>query len=414
MKRAAIILLLLTIFAGCSRLAYVDRQLGHDHLKKPLIRVRVYDGNEPIVLGADGSFVLRTWLKNGGKPSYYSISPIKIKVQDGLMSFFDTHGNMLERGMVKAVLVPRENGNPLEINGKRFKGVLEIYPDGSSAFAVVNTLNVEDYLKGVLPPEIGKRAPNEFEALKAQAVAARTYALATKDKYPGKQYDLINDIRDQVYTGISGESKATNRAINQTRGQAIMYRGELIEAYYHSTCAGQTENIEEVWNREPLPYLRSVTDLDYCKWSKFYDWNEVFEPRELLEHIRTYLADNGGDPGKIGNEIRELTIVNHTGAGRVRSVRLTTEKGNVLLRKDQIRWAFGRSSGEGIMRSTNFRLDLEYDERGVVSKVHLTGYGYGHGLGMCQCGAIGMARAGFDYKHIITHYYSNTRIRKLY
>jgi stage II sporulation protein D len=366
------------------------------------------------VLGADGSFVLRTWLKNGGKPSYYSISPIKIKVQDGLMSFFDTHGNMLERGMVKAVLVPRENGNPLEINGKRFKGVLEIYPDGSSAFAVVNTLNVEDYLKGVLPPEIGKRAPNEFEALKAQAVAARTYALATKDKYPGKQYDLINDIRDQVYTGISGESKATNRAINQTRGQAIMYRGELIEAYYHSTCAGQTENIEEVWNREPLPYLRSVTDLDYCKWSKFYDWNEVFEPRELLEHIRTYLADNGGDPGKIGNEIRELTIVNHTGAGRVRSVRLTTEKGNVLLRKDQIRWAFGRSSGEGIMRSTNFRLDLEYDERGVVSKVHLTGYGYGHGLGMCQCGAIGMARAGFDYKHIITHYYSNTRIRKLY
>ncbi|MCK4857724.1 MAG: SpoIID/LytB domain-containing protein, partial [candidate division Zixibacteria bacterium] len=314
----------------------------------------------------------------------------------------------------KVTMIPQKKGEKLWINGKVFRGIFEFWPEKRGGFCVVNVLNVEDYLRGVLPPEIGKRNKDEFAALKAQAVAARTYALSTKDKYADKEYDLINDIRDQVYTGIAGETDQTDKAISKTRGEALTYWGELIQAYYHSTCSGQTENIEEVWEREPIPYLRSVKDADFCHWSKFYDWNELFDTAELLQNIRSYLAENNRPTGLVGDTLRDLKITAKTTTGRVRSVTVTTDKGSIILHKDQIRWAFGRAGTQGIMRSTNFTLDLERNGDGSVGKVHVTGYGYGHGVGMCQCGAIGMARAGFDYQAILKNYYTGVKIEKLY
>ncbi len=408
------ILTILILSAGCSRLEYVDRHLGYDDLRKPLIRVCVFVGDGKVVLGSEASYVVRAWPDSGGQEIYYSASPLQIKSEHGLLSLLDTYGNPLERRLRKATLTPKANHSPLLINGKRFRGILELYPEKDGTYYVVNVLNVEDYLRGVLPPEIGKLHKSEFEALKAQAVAARTYALVTNDKYPNKHYDLINDIRDQVYTGISGETNATNRAIDQTRGQAITYHGELIQAYYHSTCAGRTENIEEAWDRDPLPYLRSVTDHDFCQWSKFYDWNELFTVKEFLDHIRTYLSESGSGSERVGSKLIDLQIVDHTLAGRVKSVRLETEKGTVMLHKDQIRWAFGRSDAPGIMKSTNFVVDLDRGPSNEVQKVHVTGYGYGHGVGMCQCGAIGMARVGYSYRDILTRYYTGVKIEKLY
>lgn len=402
------------LFTSCARLAYVDKQNGYNQLERPHIRVRVYEGEGPIKLDADEGYVVRAWLDDGDKPTYYSASAVQVTAKAGKLILNDTRGNLLEHNLLKATLFPNKRGQRMLINDKRFRGNFEIFPETGKTFYVVNVINVEDYLRGVLPPEIGKRSKDEYEALKAQAVAARTYALATRGKYPDKQYDLINDIRDQVYSGIKGETKETDKAIADTRGETIMYGNQIIEAYYHSTCAGRTENIEEVWDRDPVPYLRSVSDLDYCKWSKFYDWNEVFTAKELLDHIRTYLKDNGEDASVVGNQLRELKITSHTTAGRVKAVLLTTEQGSITLHKDQIRWAFGRSRATGILRSTNFLLDLEYDDAGLVTKVHVTGYGYGHGIGMCQCGAIGMARAGFDHEYILTHYYTGTRIEKLY
>jgi stage II sporulation protein D len=408
------ILIILVLATGCNRLEYVDKHLGYDDLRKPLIRVCVFVGDGNIVLGAEASYVVRAWPDSGGQEIYYSASPLKIKSEHGLLSLLDTYGNLLERSIRKATLTPQKSQGPLLINGKRFRGILELYPQMDGTYYVVNVLNIEDYLRGVLPPEIGKLRENEFEAFKAQAVAARTYALATRDKYPDKHYDLINDIRDQVYTGIDGETDATNKAIDQTRGQAITYNGELIQAYYHSTCAGSTDNIEEVWDRDPLPYLRSVTDDDFCKWSKFYDWNELFTVREFLDHIRTYLSERGSGAERVGSKLIDLQIVDHTPAGRVKSVQLETDKGTVMLYKDQIRWAFGRSDSPGIMKSTNFVVDLDRGPDDSVQKVRITGYGYGHGVGMCQCGAIGMARVGYGYRDILTHYYAGVKIEKLY
>jgi stage II sporulation protein D len=188
----------------------------------------------------------------------------------------------------------------------------------------------------------------------------------------------------------------------------------LIDAYYHSTCGGSTDNIEEVWDKGARPYLVGVADSDFCRWSKFFDWNELYPTAEFLDHIRNYLKTANGDAGKIGERLIEATISDRTAGGRVKSIQITTDRGSVVLHKDQIRWAFGRHDKPGIMPSTNFVIKLDRDENGVVQQVHIVGCGYGHGVGMCQCGAIGMARVGYTYQQILTHYYTGVRIRKLY
>jgi stage II sporulation protein D len=242
-------------------------------------------------------------------------------------------------------------------------------------------------------------------------VAARTYAFITTDKYPDREYDLINDINDQVYTGIAGEQEITNRAAKATRGEVLMYDGDMIDAYYHSTC-GATDNMKKSGTKRAL--LVSVTDSDFCRWSKFFDWNEPYPTTEFLDHIRNYVRSTDGDVGKIGKRLIEATISDRTTGGRVKAIQFTTDRGSVVLQKDQIRWALGRHDKPGIMPSTNFEITLDRDENGVVQRIHVVGTGYGHGVGMCQCGAIGMARVGYTYQQILTHYYTGVRIRKLY
>jgi stage II sporulation protein D len=331
----------------------------------------------------------------------------------GELNLLDHDGNVLEQRLLKVTIIANHK-KQLRLNGRVFRGIFEFHPLKSDSFYTVNVLNIEDYLQGVLQPEIGNRTEDEFEAVKAQAVAARTYAFTTKDKYPDREYDLINDIGDQVYTGVAGEQEITNRAAKATRGEILMYENDLIDAYYHSTCGGSTDNIENIWDKGARPYLVGVTDSSYCQWSKFFDWNEQYPTAELLDHVRNYLKTANGDAGKIGDQLLEATTSDRTTGGRVNSIQLTTERGSVVLRKDQIRWAFGRHDKPGIMPSTNFEITLDRDANGVVRQAKAIGRGYGHGIGMCQCGAIGMARVGYDYQQILTHYYTGVRIRKLY
>ena len=130
----------------------------------------------------------------------------------------------------------------------------------------------------------------------------------------------------------------------------------MIDAYYHSTCGGRTDNIEEVWDKGARPYLVGVADSNFCRWSKFFDWNELYPTAEFLDHIRNYIKTTNGDVGKIGERLTEATISDRTTGGRIKTIQLTTDRGSVVLHKDQIRWAFGRHDKPGIMPSTNFEI----------------------------------------------------------
>lgn len=407
------ILCVLLLLLSCSHMEYALRQKGYAGIRRPWIRVRVLQGKEGVTISAKRSFIVRTRDANNEKSAYYSATPVVVRAAGGELTLLDQQGNLLEQRL-SGVTIIADRKELLLLNNRQFRGIFEFHPLKGDSFYTVNVLNVEDYLCGVLQPEIGNRTEEEFEAVKAQAVAARTYAFVTEGKYPDREYDLINDIGDQVYSGVVGEQNITNRAVKDTRGEVLVYGENLIDAYYHSTCSGRTDNIEEVWDKGARPYLVGVTDDDFCRWSKFFDWNEFYPTAEFLDHIRSYLKTTGGDAGKIGERLLDAKLTDRTTGGRVKTIQITTERGSVVFRKDQIRWAFGRHDKPGIMPSTNFEIYLDRNEAGVVQQVHITGYGYGHGIGMCQCGAIGMARYGRTYQQILTHYYTGVRIRKLY
>jgi stage II sporulation protein D len=280
---------------------------------------------------------------------------------------------------------------------------------------VTNRLNLDAYLTGVLAPEMGERAPNEIEAVKAQAVAARTYALAHLGQYEGAPYDLKADVSDQVYVGASQQRPWVGQAVAVTAGEVITYGNHLIDAYYFSTCGGRTDNIEDVWPKAPRPFLVSVDDDTFCRWSKYSTWTESFDKKTLLRNLRAYRQQLNPPPIGDFKTISDIRLEGETPGGRVKAMIVVTPKGEWSIRSDQIRWALGRPSRPGsILPSDRFKLDLERDRHRNVIGATVTGVGYGHGVGMCQCGMIGRARAGQQYRDILTHYYSGVQVVRVY
>lgn len=401
------------LVSSCARMNYALRQEGYDKLKQPIIRVRVLHTKDKVQVGTKGDCVIRTWDVNDEKSAYYSAVNVVVKPDGPLLSLYDLQGNQLE-SKLRRVTVVADKKSWVWLDKRKFRGIFELYPDGHDTMYVVNVLHVEDYLRGVLAPEIGRRKPEELEAVMAQAVAARTYALATRNKYPSKEYDLVNEILDQVYTGVEGEQRLCDVALKQTRGEVMQVDGKLIDAFYHSTCGGHTDNIEEVWEKDPKSYLKSVDDDTFCNWSKYYVWDETFPAATLLSNVRSFLKSTGRTQSHLGNQLKDIKIESRSPGGRIVVLKIVTEAGTTTLGKDIIRWAFARPGLPGILRSTNFEIELTRDAGNAIKTVLLHGRGYGHGVGMCQCGAIGRARAGVKYRDILTHYYSGVQIQKLY
>ncbi|RKX28950.1 MAG: hypothetical protein DRP47_02955, partial [Candidatus Zixiibacteriota bacterium] len=310
-------------------------------------------------------------------------------------------------------IIPRGSDNRIILDGVPYRGITRVLPYGHNA-QLINIVYLEDYLRGVVPPEIGKRTKNEIEAVKAQAVAARTYAMAHLQQYPSEQYDLKASIYDQVYEGAKVENKVANRAIDETAGYVAMYEDKMIEAYYHSTCGGMTDDIAHVWDRKSIPYLKAVSDDGACSWSKYYSWEEHFTEKQLRGRVEQYMASDRGRDMRIG-QIRDIRIVERTPGGRVAKMTIHTDKDIYRFFRDRIRWVIGRTSNpDMILPSDRFDIDISRDRKGNIQHITFKGQGYGHGVGMCQCGAIGMARNGVSFSDILRHYYVGIELRKLY
>ncbi|MBU4310377.1 SpoIID/LytB domain-containing protein, partial [bacterium] len=246
------------------------------------------------------------------------------------------------------------------------------------------------YLYGVMKHEISPAWPRE--AVKAQAVAARSFALNKKLKNIGKPYDLVATILAQVYGGLSGEDPRSNEAIDETRGEVLTYEGELIAAYYHATCGGETEDVENVWGGR-LPYLKSVR-CKYCKDSPHYEWEKELS----LSDISNALSRKGI------SEIESIEVYKRSSTERVVELVVEDEFGKHIISGNQFRMALGPN----VIRSTYFKMK---EKRG---RVEFKGRGWGHGVGMCQWGARGMAEKNFSYKEILKHYYTEVKIQKIY
>ncbi|MCK4453473.1 SpoIID/LytB domain-containing protein [candidate division WOR-3 bacterium] len=297
------------------------------------------------------------------------------------------------------------NKDVVVVNGRKYRGNLEIRKTGERLW-VINILNIEDYLKGVVPCEIGKVSKNLIEVAKAQAVAARTYACAHLNQYQNLGFDLYATIQDQVYKGIGCENEFTNRAIDKTKGLILTYKNRPIEAKYHSTCGGKTADFNDAWSGNPSPYLKSV-NCSYCQNSPHYKWQKVLSKSEFFPRFRSRLKKIGV---KIPDDelIRSLKLIKNKRSKRAIKLIITTEDNKYKISGYNIRTVFGDNKDPGGLLKSNF---ISIKTKG--DKIIIEGKGWGHGVGMCQFGAIEMARKGKNYKRILYHYYSGTRIKKI-
>jgi stage II sporulation protein D len=314
---------------------------------------------------------------------------------------------------VDGSLVFRPVRGAVRVNGTAYHGAVLVRPAVTGVTAV-NLLDMESYLKGVVPLEIGDwRAEEELEAVKAQAVAARTYAIRHLGRRGDLGFDYHGSMLDQVYGGADAEDPVSTRAVDETRGVIVTYDGEPIEAFYHSTCGGSTAALEEVWPGEPRPYLKSVSDREpaggwYCDASDRFWWTESWTERQLLEALNAGLARRGAEPV---TEVEALEARGRTPSGRVAALMIRTATGEELVRGDSIR-RFLEPEPDRLLNST--LIDLRPRGGGRVTGLVVEGRGWGHGIGMCQNGALGRARAGQSYREILSTYYPGTRLVRLY
>lgn len=310
---------------------------------------------------------------------------------------------------------PERVSDFMTVNGKRYRGevVLSVQDDG---LLVTNRLHMEDYLRGVVPLEIGPRVAGEEAAVAAQAVAARSYAYIRVSGGDARPYDVVATVQDQVYGGADAETPIADAAVWATRGLVLTYGGRAVNAPYHSTCGGSTAEVSEVWYRSrDEPYLQRVSDRIgdserfYCDPSPRFRWTKTMDRATLTTALQRYLAQYVRVPsGRVGSP-RGLEVDGKTPSGRVAALAVRTDRGRFLVRGNDVRFVMRVPNGE-ILNSTYFSVRTARDASGQLARATFEGGGYGHGIGMCQWGAIGRARAGYGFRDILSTYYPGTSL----
>jgi len=312
-------------------------------------------------------------------------------------------------------LVARASGSALiAVNGKHYRGEL-LFVQGDSGISVVNRVRMDDYLRGVVPLEIGTSDDRDVEAVKAQAVTARSYAYVHVGDRTTRPYDVSASVNDQLYGGADAETAVANAAVNATRGIVLQYEGRVVNAPYHSACGGSTAAAEEIWRTNSEPYLQRVrdqipgTDRFYCDIAPRFRWTRTLDGETLRAALVRYLATYTATPGGYPGTPRDVQVDTRTPSGRIGTLKIATDRGNYVLRGNDIRYVLRAPGGE-ILNSTSFNVEATTGRDGAIARLVLRGTGYGHGVGMCQWGAIGRARAGQDFHTILRTYYPGTTV----
>lgn len=332
----------------------------------------------------------------------------------------------------------KDSNNIIKLNGKNFRGEMLLRRLSDGGLTVINYLNIQEYLYGVLPKEMSGEWP--LEALKAQAVAARNYAVANIGKHSNYGFDVCAEVDCQVYGGYDIEKPRSNKAVDDTYGTVLTYNGNLVSAFFHANSGGHTENSENIWSIS-LPYIRGIKD-DFSIGQPNSTWTQTYSPQE----IGNILSKNGINVGKVLDMYPESISPN----GRILSLVIKGSRDEVKLQKEKTRAIFGYNN----VKSMWFEVDTDgssyvlsdnniskksinsmyiIKENSIVkipsrenyklyngskyiaisgspNQFILKGKGWGHGLGMSQWGAKKMAEMGYSYEDILKHYYSGTKL----
>lgn len=365
------------VIAACAALLAVGAPTGAQ--APALVRVGLLLGLESAAIGADGPFDVvdvesgRRETSEGGRLTARAGG-------QGIDLGAATYG-----GLVR--LQPRAGF--LQVNGRPYRGIIELRRTVGGRLTVINELDLEEYLYGVVRSEMNPGWPPE--ALRAQAIAARSLAVQSAGRFAGEGYDVRSTTDSQVYGGVAAEDPRTTAAVDATRGLVMLYDGRPVFAPYHTDSGGATENSEFVWG-SVIRHLRGVAD-PYSKDAPNHEWTLRFD----LTAIEARLAR----AGRPITGLQRLEVGATSPSGRVMTLRLMTATGAVDVRGADFRTAIGANT----LRSTLFVIRAAGD--GVVE---LAGRGFGHGVGMSQWGARGQALAGRDHAEILRYYYTGVTI----
>jgi stage II sporulation protein D len=300
--------------------------------------------------------------------------------------------------------------NLIDLGGTVYRGGMHIIADAEGTISAINVLGVEDYLRGVLPYELGTVDREALEALKALAIVARTYVYKRMLQPNNRDFHVYSDVKDQVYKGVRSEYLLSDRAVWETRGMAVLYQDTLAQCYYYSTCSGRTASKNEVWTGESVPYLISRPDTDlvgepFCQASKYSSWKEEWTLPQLTGILKRNLKSAGIADAPNFSRIQNLEVTSRASCGRIRFLKISTDRGPILIKGDKVRWALRPKANEQkILPSAWFNIQVE-DGKAIAQ-----GRGFGHGIGLCQVGSIARARAGENYKQIIEAYFAGVQL----
>lgn len=384
---------------------------------EPELRVGLMVGTASVRLGGDGELFV-TDDGNGTPLGAIHAGSTWTVVADsaGGLVLMRPDGTRTERhNGISAVNVTE--GRFAMVNGRRFRGRVNVVRirDG---LTLINRVPLESYLAGVVGQEMGPRRPDERQALLAQVIVSRTFAVRNRGRWEAEGFDATADTRDQVYLGVDGETAQVWDAIRATVGQVVMYEDHVIDAYFHASCGGRTAPVEEVFrSAQRRPYLRSVSDASggghsYCETSPRFRWREEWDAsrlRTILTRTLTTVMDVGGDGLQ---RITDVRATRTSTSGRVVELRIVFPHGDALIPGPDVR-AVLRPAPDRLLASTAFRVFVTRAD-GAVSRLAVEGVGAGHGVGFCQWGAIGRARAGQSSQHILATYFPGTTVERLY
>ena len=290
------------------------------------------------------------------------------------------------KGPVK--FIPEKKDALVACRDNWFRGeLLLITNNDPENLTVINNVDLEEYLLSVVPSEI----PSSWhkEALKAQAIAARSYSLGYLGRRSEKGYDLESTVEDQVYSGTKAEKKSTTQAVKETQGIILIdSENKPLIALYHSSGGGYTDSIENLWEKEPSPHIQPRPDFDNN--SPYFTWHRNYK----ISEFNRLLSDL-----KIG-EITNINPLSRSISNRVTKLELTGTSGKEILRGEDFRRHLG-------LPSSKFNISLENQS------VKFSGRGFGHGLGMSQWGAKALAEKGLNYTQILAHYYTGAKLVKI-
>lgn len=320
---------------------------------------------------------------------------------------FNRMDDLILRGPRGALKVPKAgfplfsqvfSGGLVRLNGKSYKGHFYLVRKKNN-WLFINETDLPKYLRGVLPSEMNPSWP--LEALKAQAIAARTYGLYHVLKNNGMPYHVHSTTASQVYSGTGGVNTNIDKAVTETRGIVLTYKGKVFPAFFHSTSGGITEKGDALWGKKKFGFTK-IVKTEYGKNSPYYTWKTMMPVERFLNFLkRKFDMDS----------IKSFHIVKRSDSGRVKSIRLIGKKNGENTSQEIDGNKFRLAFGAGKLKSLLFELGESSD--GQKQNIVFEGRGYGHGVGMCQWGANDMARQGKSAREILEYYYNNIQLEKI-